>query len=320
MQAIVLEGKGVAFQEDFTERPKGTKNEIEVQVVKAGVCETDLQLMKGYMGFQGVLGHEFVGVATLGKYEGRRVVGEINCACNQCELCRAGSRNHCPNRSVIGILNHDGAFAERVFVPEENLHVLPDSVSNDQAVFVEPLAAAFQIQKQLRLDQFENAVVIGDGRLAFLIAQVLEQNNLCVMVVGKHKEKLARFSEKGMRVACLHSLNTVKRNYDLAVDCCGSETGIPTALRFLRPRGTLVLKTTIAGDRYPNLAGIVIDEINVVGSRCGPFDLAIDALANRSVEVESLITDRFSIRDGVEALQTAALPGKGKVIIEIGES
>lgn len=315
MRAVYLDQEGIEFRANY--ELKEVEQEISVRVLIAGICETDLQLVQGYMEFQGIPGHEFVGVAETGQYAGQRVVGEINCSCGTCRFCISGLRNHCPNRSVIGILNHDGAFADRVFVPERNLHRVPDSVSNDSAVFCEPLAAAFQIPEQVDLSQLGRAVVIGDGRLAYLIAQVLRLNHCKVLVVGKHEAKLNRFRAIEIETQILNR-TTASRNFDIAVDCSGSSSGIPTALQYLRPRGTLVLKTTVANEHEINLAPIVIDEISIVGSRCGPFEKALSALEKNQIEVNPLITSRFKIEDCVQAFRAAADTTQSKVLLEIG--
>ncbi len=296
MRAVVLENGRVDFRADYHETPRA--NEIPVDVTLAGICETDLQLVRGYMDFQGVLGHEFAGVAREGKYAGQRVVGEINCSCGQCKYCQSGKRNHCPHRSVIGILNHDGAFADTVYVPEANL------------------AAAFEIPAQLDLSRFAKAVVIGDGRLAYLIAQVLRLHQCDVTVVGKHAEKLEHFRNAGL-LTRQHRESDPARDFPLAVDCTGSPTGVPTAMRYLQPRGTLVLKTTHAGEHGPKLAPIVIDEITLVGSRCGPFDVALRALEQGQIEVASMITARYPIEDAVSAIEAASQMDHRKVLLEI---
>jgi threonine dehydrogenase-like Zn-dependent dehydrogenase len=246
MRAIVLDDRVNVT----TERPAPTPaaGEVLVRVVRAGVCETDLQLIKGYMGFRGVLGHEFVGVAESGSMAGRRVVGEINCACWACDTCRRGLPTHCPNRTVLGILNHDGAFADLIAVPSQNLHVVPDSLPDDVAVFTEPVAAAFQVPVQVSIRPQDRVVVLGDGRLGNLCAQVLAALSSHVLVVGKHPEKLAILTSMGIAVAPL-SDPLDERAADIVVDCTGSDSGLPTALRLVRPRGTIVLKTTVAGQQ-----------------------------------------------------------------------
>jgi len=315
MQALVLSDTDVQFNPDFAD-PAPKPGEVPVRVIQAGICETDLQLMQGYMGFQGVLGHEFVGIALDGSLSGKRVVGEINCACRDCQLCDSGLGNHCPHRSVLGILNHDGAFAETICVPEQNLHVVPDSLSDDEAVFAEPVAAALQIAAQLDLEAYSQAIVLGDGRLGNLCAQVLAMHGCRTTLIGKHPEKLEFFDEMGIDTVLLSDARP-DRTADLVVDCTGSPTGLPTACEFVRPRGTIVMKTTVAGETGPALAPIVIDELTLVGSRCGPFDAALEALESRDVQVTSLISARFALSDGVKALRAAARPPNLKIILDI---
>ena len=315
MRAIVLEGDRASL---VTNRPTPTPapGETLVRVLRAGVCETDLQLVRGYMGFHGVLGHEFVGIAENGPFAGRRVVGEINCSCWTCDTCRAGRPTHCPNRTVIGILNHDGAFADFIAVPQRNLHLVPDSMATDAAVFTEPVAAAFQIPAQLTFNRTDRIVILGDGRLGNLCAQVLSRLSDRVLVVGKHVEKLALLESLGIATALLAG-TPLERMADVVVDCTGSETGLPTALALVRPRGTIVLKTTVAGDQTLAWAPIVIDEVTIVGSRCGPFDRALSALAEGQVTVGPLISDRFDLSRGVDALDAAKNRPVLKVLLDI---
>ena len=244
MRAIVLD-KDVRFRTSHPV-PNPVNDEVLVRVTCAGVCETDLQLIKGYMGFSGVLGHEFVGVAESGPHAGRRVVGEINCGCGACGTCRSGLPSHCPNRTVLGILNHDGAFADLIAVPQRNLHLVPDSIPDDVAVFTEPVAAAYEIPAQLAVREEDRVIVLGDGRLGNLCAQVLAGLSDHLLVVGKHADKLALLSSRGIATTLL-SDDLPLRMADLVVDCTGSESGLPTALKLVRPRGTIVLKTTVAG-------------------------------------------------------------------------
>jgi len=314
MRAIVLDDQ----VEVRTNRPAPTpaEGEVLVRVTRAGICETDLQLIKGYMGFRGVLGHEFVGIAESGPMAGRRVVGEINCACWQCETCGRGLPTHCPNRTVLGILNHDGAFADLIAVPQRNLHLVPDSLSDDVAVFTEPVAAAFQIPAQVSIRSEDRVIVLGDGRLGNLCAQVVARLSDHVLVVGKHQEKLAILKSMGIATALL-SDPLDERGSDIVVDCTGSESGLPTALRLVRPRGTIVLKTTVAGQQTLAWAPFVIDEVTLVGSRCGPFDRALDALERGEVSVGALISDRFDLSEGLEALTRAQTKAVLKVLLDV---
>jgi threonine dehydrogenase-like Zn-dependent dehydrogenase len=323
MRAIVLAGDSLFCRNDYPP-PTPAEGEVMVRVLRAGVCETDLQLIRGYMGFAGVLGHEFVGVAESGPLKGRRVVGEINCSCGTCATCRAGRPSHCPNRTVIGILNHDGAFADLIAVPQRNLHAVPDAISDDVAVFTEPLAAAFQIPAQVSVGRQDRVVVLGDGRLGNLCAQVLARLSSNVTVVGKHAEKLALLNGPpegghygaGVATKLLADIEP-DHNADIVVDCTGSPTGLPTALSLVRPRGTIVLKTTVAGEQTMALAPIVIDEVTIVGSRCGPFDRALTALAAGDVRVLPLISARYGLSDGVAAIEHARNKPALKVLIDV---
>jgi len=287
-----------------------------VRVLCAGICETDLQLIRGYMGFHGVLGHEFVGIVQTGPLSGRRVVGEINCSCYRCEICLAGRPTHCPYRSVLGILNHDGAFADFIAVPQRNLHTVPDSMPTDVAVFTEPVAAAFQIPAQMTIHRHDRIVVLGDGRLGNLCAQVLAHLSKDVTVVGKHDEKLALLKGLGIRTALLGAF-PARRDVDIVVDCTGSPTGLQTALTIVSPRGTIVLKTTVAGEQTLALAPVVIDEVTILGSRCGPFDRALTALDTGEVTVLPMISAQYGLSDGVAALEHARSKPSLKVLLDM---
>ena len=287
-----------------------------VRVRLAGVCNTDLELTRGYMGFRGVLGHEFVGVVADGPaaWRGRRVVGEINFGCGRCDACARGLARHCPTRRVMGILNADGAFAEYVAVPLANLHAVPDGVADEAAVFAEPLAAAFEIVEQVRIAPGQRCVVLGDGKLGLLAAQVLAQAGARVLAVGKHPAKLAILARRGIETVRLDAWDRARA--DVVVEATGSAAGLALAVAATRPRGILVLKSTVAAPAAFNPAPLVIDEITVVGSRCGPFEPALNALAAGTVDVTGLIAARHSLCDGVAALRHAAQPGLLKVLIE----
>jgi len=315
VKAAHLNGSTVTLQTDYP-TPDVRDGEVLVRVLRAGICETDLQLMQGYMGFRGVLGHEFVGIAESGPLAGQRVVGEINCSCWDCETCRRGLPTHCPNRTVIGILGRDGAFADYISVPQKNLHPVPDSLSTDEAVFVEPVAAAFQILRQQLVQKGDRVTVLGDGRLGNLCAQVLVWSGCEVLVIGKHASKLGVLSDLGIQTGLLGDINP-QHDSDVVVDCTGSSSGLPTALQFVRPWGTVVLKTTVAGEQTLALAPIVIDEVRVIGSRCGPFPDAIAALDAGHVTVKPLISDRFPLDDAVAALQHTASQPVLKVLLDV---
>ena len=316
MRALVLGEQGVSARADWPP-PQPDDDEVLVRVLCAGICETDLQLIQGYKGFRGVLGHEFVGIAQSGALAGRRVVGEINCSCWRCPTCASGRPGHCPNRRVLGILGHDGVFADFVAVPQRNLHAVPDSMLTEIAVFTEPVAAAFQITRQVPLDRGSRVVILGDGRLGNLCAQVLA--GLCdrVLVVGKHRDKLALLESCGL-ATCLLADRPTDRSADVVVDCTGSLTGLPTALELVRPRGTVVLKTTLAGTQSASWAPVVVDEVTIVGSRCGPFDTALAALDAGRIQVVPLIAARFDLADGVAALERASEPSVLKVLLDVG--
>jgi len=289
-----------------------------VRVSLAGVCDTDLQLVKGYMDFRGVLGHEFVGSVCDGPTEwlGRRVVGEINFACHNCALCETGLDRHCPNRRVMGILDADGAFAETVRVPIANLHAVPESIPDEAAVFAEPLAAAFEILEQVDVEAGSDCLVLGDGKLGLLIAQVLRETGARVRLVGKHPEKLAIAHRLGIEAVRLDDYRPDPMS--LVVEATGRSDGFERAIAAVKPRGTIVLKTTVAARAEIDLAPLVINEIQVVGSRCGPFAPAMRALENGSVDVRPLIHERVGLEDALEALQIASTPGALKVLIEAG--
>ena len=301
--------------------PKPSDGDTLLRVRMAGICSTDLEIVRGYMQFHGVLGHEFVADVVSSPDRsllGKRVVGEINVVCGSCDLCRAGLSSHCRSRSVLGVMNHDGAFADFVRLPAANLHVLPDAVEDERAVFVEPLAAALQVVQQLgRGDTHRYTTVLGDGRLGLLTAQVLRNAGYAVRLIGKHADKLALCEKWQIRARPLADIKP-RRDQDVVVDCTGSPSGLELAMQLIRPRGTIVLKSTFAAGKPINLAPLVIDEVTLLGSRCGPFRAAIAALAANEVDVVSLITRRMRLEHGVEAMAVAAKPGVMKVLLTIG--
>jgi threonine dehydrogenase-like Zn-dependent dehydrogenase len=315
MRALYFD-KTLTFQSRQPEPQLGDGDTL-IRVRQAGICATDLEIVKGYMGFKGVLGHEFVGeVVSSPEKElvGNRVCGEINVVCGRCDLCLAGLSNHCRQRTVLGILNHDGAFADMLRLPAMNLHVVPKEVDDDQAVFVEPLAAAFQILKQIKLDGRKWVTVLGDGRLGLLVAQVLRNAGSPVRVIGKHPQKLALCEKWSIHSRPLADIKA-RHDQDVVVDCTGSAAGFELSMQLVRPRGTIVLKSTVAAGKSLNLAPVVIDEIEIIGSRCGPFKEAIRALTEKSVDVVSLIHRRMKIEQGVEAMNLAARPGVLNVLL-----
>lgn len=315
MRGLWVEDGAVRYRADL-DVPAADAGECRVRVVRAGVCATDLALQRGYMGFAGVPGHEFVGVACDGPFAGRRVVGGINAACGTCATCRAGRPRHCPQRTVLGILGRGGAFAEELVLPAENLLAVPDAVSTDAATFAEPLAAAFEIVEQVDLTAIERALVVGDGRLGLLCAQVLALDLARVDVAGRHPERAARFAADLRWVAD----PAAEPRYDLVVEATGSPEMLAAALGLVRPGGTVVLKTTAERPATLDLAPLVVDEITLVGSRCGPFAPALDALASGRVEVEPLVEARYPLERGAEAFERAARRGILKVLIDVAEA
>ena len=315
MRALQLDGELKVVD---VPKPRPGKGEALVRVLVAGICNTDLELVKGYMGFRGTLGHEFVGVVEASENShltGSRVVGEINCVCHKCRYCQLEMPNHCTDRSVLGILNRNGAFAEYLTLPEENLHIVPDTVRDDVAVFTEPTAAAFRILEQVTVEANDRVVVLGDGKLGQLIAQVIHLRTKAVMCVGKHPWKLEMLRERQIDTALLHE--PVEHGADIVIEATGSYEGLSRAIELVRPEGTIVLKTTIAHPIAIDLSVPVINEVRVIGSRCGPFRPALDALASGTVEVDHLITEAHNLDEGVRALERAADQDSMKVLLSI---
>lgn len=317
MRALVWNGERARV----VEQPDPTASEQAiVRVTLAGICATDLEITRGYMDFRGVLGHEFVGRVEDGPEDwvGARVVGEINIGCGDCASCSEGLERHCPNRRVIGILDADGAFAERIALPLSNLHRVPYSVSDEAAVFTEPLAAAFEILEQVEIQAKHRCYVFGDGRLGLLISQVLHTTGASVTTIGKHPDKLALLAKCGIATRLLSDWEIQPEQGDIVVEATGSPAGFARAVDATRPRGFLVLKSTVADAPAIDLSPLVINEIHVVGSRCGPFGPALEALANGAIEVEQMVAEHFPLDLAEAALRKAAEPGVLKVLIDCG--
>jgi threonine dehydrogenase-like Zn-dependent dehydrogenase len=328
MRALRLDGS-LRFDTDAPAPRRA--GEALVQVLRAGICNTDLELVKGYAGFRGTLGHEFVGRVVEspdGALAGRRVVGEINVGCGVCELCRAGDPRHCAARTVLGIHSRDGAFADFLSLPARNLIEVPDAISDEEAVFVEPLAAAAGILEQVHIDHATRVAVIGDGKLAQLICRMLAQTGCALMVVGKHHEKLALLEDidaRRLQLSVVGNDSTkarawldeqgLKQSFDVVVEASGSATGLPMAVALARPRGTVVLKSTHHGETSADMSAVVVNELRIVGSRCGRFAPALDLLARRAVNVRSLISHEYVIEDALEAFRQAAVPSTMKVLL-----
>jgi len=314
MKVIYFDGQKMIFDKNYPE-PKSDEPLIRVNL--AGICGTDLEILDGYMQYHGILGHEFVGTvekSTNPDLIGKRIVGEINVGCGICDSCTKGMTRHCPNRTVLGILNHDGAFAEFLSLPEKNLHIIPDSISDEQAVFVEPLAAAFEIKEQVKLESKWNVAVVGDGRLAQLIAQVLKLSCPNITCFGRHKNKLENLDKLGIKTKIGIEL-TDKQFFDLVVEATGSNSGFVDTMKLIKPRGIVILKSTIASKENLDLTSTVVNEITLIGSRCGLFQPAIDALATGIISVDSMIDSTFSLEKFSEAIEHAKKPNIMKVFL-----
>ncbi|RMG08710.1 MAG: hypothetical protein D6731_21240 [Planctomycetota bacterium] len=314
MKALHWDGSTLSLRSDVPD-PEPREGEALVKVRLAGICSTDLQIFKGYMGFQGIPGHEFVGEVEAGpeEWKGKRVVAGINFACRTCEWCRSGRDRHCPTRTVMGILGADGAFAERMRVPVANLHEVPDAIPDEVAVFAEPLAAAFRIEEQVSLPADAEVIVLGDGKLGLLCAQVQHARGRRVTVVGRHPKKLALAAAVGMHTAVADEFKP--RQVDMVVEATGSEKGLELAMACTRPLGILVLKSTVAAEHKVSLAPVVINELQLVGSRCGSFPPALEVLAEERIDVRPMISDVFPLDRGVEAVEKAAARGTLKVLL-----
>ncbi len=315
MKALRFENNQLKLAE--ISQPK-TENEALVRVLMSGICNTDLEIAKGYANFEGTIGHEFVGIVEESadkNWIGKRVVGEINVGCAECEVCKKGDARHCLARTVLGIKNRDGAHAEFLTLPTRNLLEVPDEVSNLQAVFVEPLAAAFGITEQVSIEPHTKVAVVGDGKLGNLCAQSLALKSRNVSLIGKYKEKLSIAAVRNIEGVLLKNAPKLNRQFDVVVEASGSEAGFDLALDLLKPRGKLVLKSTFHGEAKWTAWRVVVDEITIVGSRCGMFAQALDLLKTEAVDVESLISDEFKLNDGVSAMNHAANKGVMKVLL-----
>lgn len=298
MRAIVIDN-GLVFRRDYA-RPTRVPGESIVRVLTVGICGTDLELARGYMGSQGVLGHE--------------LVGEINAACGRCRFCAQGLGRHCPDRTVLGILGRDGAFADLLALPDRNLHPVPDSVPDDMAVFTEPVAAAYEILEQRQFPRDDRFLVLGDGRLGAIVAMVLAAQDYDVTVGGRHRQKLATLAALGLSTATEAEIGG---GYHVVVDCTGSGAGLLRALEMVRPRGTVMLKSTAAAGANLNLAPAVVNEITMIGSRCGQMGPALDALAAGKLDPRPPISAVFPLDDGLAALEATGKTSNFKVLLKV---
>ena len=315
MKVTYFDGKQIILDENF---PDPQSDETLVRVNLAGICGTDLEILDGYMEYTGILGHEFVGTVEKSRNPmmvGKRVVGEINAGCGKCNSCMNGIQRHCPSRTVLGILKRDGAFAEFLSLPEKNLHVIPDSISNEQAVFVEPLAAAFEIKEQVSLKPEWNVAVVGDGRLAQLIIQVIKLTCSNITCFGKHESKLEGLVQSGIKIK-IGIESTDEKLFDLVVEATGSNSGFVDTMKLVKPRGIVILKSTIASRENLDLTPTIINEITLIGSRCGLFKPAIDALASGIISVNSMIDSTFPLEKFEDAIVHAKKPNTLKVFLK----
>jgi threonine dehydrogenase-like Zn-dependent dehydrogenase len=293
-------------------------DEALVRVLLSGICNTDLEIARGYAGFKGTIGHEFVGVvehSSNRKLIGQRVVGEINAGCGKCELCRAGDSRHCPSRTTLGIVGRDGAHAEFLQLPNQNLFPVPNNVPDERAVFTEPLAAACGILERVSMTSSDRVAVIGDGKLGLLCAQVVEHAGAQLVLIGKHSSKLQIAERRGIETINPEGAAKLARQFDVVVEVSGAAAGFGLALDLLRPRGQLVLKSTFHGKTELDAARVVVDEISIVGSRCGRFTPALDLLRKAALDVDSLVSEEYPLAEGVHAMRRAATRGILKVLL-----
>lgn len=317
MKALRVEKTKLAVRE--IEKPERGQEAL-VRVLLSGICNTDLEIARGYAGFKGTIGHEFVGVveeAAEDSMLGQRVVGEINAGCGECELCSAGDPRHCVGRTVLGISGRDGAHAEFLRLPLRNLKTVPDKVVDEHAVFTEPLAAACGILECVTIRDTDRIAVIGDGKLGLLCAQVLALSGAGVLLIGKHAEKLRIAERRGIETTTAKSATKRRREFDVVVEASGSPSGFAGALELLRPRGVLVLKSTFQGVGTAEFdrTRLVVDEITILGSRCGRFQPALDLLKKGAIDIDSLISEEYPLTRGVHAMDRAAKKGVMKVFL-----
>lgn len=302
------------------DRPSA-EGETLVRVTKSGICNTDIEIVRGYAGFEGTIGHEFVGVveeaSDLPELVGKRVVGEINAGCGSCERCLKRDPRHCPDRTVLGIKGRDGAHAEFLSLPSRNLIAVPDAVSDEQAVFVEPLAAALGITEQVEIGPDTSVGVVGDGKLGLLCAFAVSQRSKNVVIVGKHERKLEYAEAREIEAVWLPTVGKFDPVFDVVVEASGSESGFATALDMVRPRGKIVLKSTFHGKPQWEAWRVVVDEITIVGSRCGRLEPALKVLEEGRIDLSDLISADFPISKGVEAIAEAQRPGVMKVLLSM---
>jgi len=317
MQALVL-NNNLTYRTDIP-KPEISADEALIRLTLAGICATDLALINGYAGFSGIIGHEFVGVVEAVGHDrhrhwlDKRVVGSINIGCQQCNVCIQQGPEHCLHRMVLGIRGHDGAFADYFTLPVDNLYAVPDEVADESAVFTEPLAAAIRVVKQLENKPVNELAVIGPGRLGLLIAQVLSLAQYDVVVLGRLERSFGLPQQWGLKTGFIQDMPD--KNFDCVIDASGQAEGFSQALRIIKPGGILVLKSTLSACDPVDLSKVVVNEITLIGSRCGPFADALDRLKQRTVPVESMIDGCYALKDGLIAISHAAQPGVRKILL-----
>ncbi|MBI3793600.1 MAG: alcohol dehydrogenase catalytic domain-containing protein [Nitrospinae bacterium] len=315
MRGLLYSNGKLQYRSDLP-KPVPQSGESLIRVLKAGICRTDLEITRGYMDFSGVPGHEFVGVVEQSPNPamvGSRVVGEINCGCNACAICKGGLQTHCADRTVLGIKGRDGAFAEYLAMPEANLHGVPDGMADEEAVFVEPVSAAYRIVEQVVV-RGASVLVLGDGKLGLLIAQTLDIMGAGVTLCGRHRNKLAILDGTTINAVLEGELKKGKQ-YDVVVDATGVPAGAAKGMALTRPRGSLILKTTTAEKREIDLNLAVINEISVVGSRCGSFVHGMAIMETGKLKVRNMIDSEFPIEEGLRAFEAAGKPGAMKILL-----
>lgn len=341
MKGLWLENQQLTLRDDIPIPVLTNKNEDAlIQILCAGICNTDIELLHGYYPYNGILGHELVGVAIDGpsEYINQRVVGEINISCGLCNYCNGTlsnivSKNHCTTRTVLGIVNHHGAFGNYIILPICNLYIVPNHISNEIATFTEPVAAALEIQKQITILPEHKVCVIGDGKLGQLVAQTIDALTKCqLIVIGKHPEKLINLSKRGIQTYCITSNDNTtgsdnnnnnendilkEHSYDICIECTGNENGFHLATSLVRPRGTLILKSTYANKISIDISNIVVNEITIIGSRCGPFDKALELLATNQIDVTSLIHATYKFDNALKAFEHAQIKGAQKILLDM---
>lgn len=317
MKALRFENGKLAVSD--VERPR-VAGEALVRVLRSGICNTDLEIVRGYAGFQGTIGHEFVGVVEASpdapQLVGKRVVGEINVGCGNCVACLNHDARHCPRRTVLGIVGRDGAHAEFLSLPSRNLLEVPTEISDAEAVFIEPLAAAYGITEQVQISPETRVAVVGDGKLGLLCAQALNLKSKMVVLIGKHLQKMQIARNFGIETVLLANAAKLNRSFDVSIEASGAESGFQTALDLLKSRGRLVLKSTFYGNPTWPAARVVVDEITITGSRCGRFAPALELLKNKKIAIENLISEEFALPDGVRAIERAGARGVLKVLLK----